>query len=76
MDKKKIIRSAGLVGSFILLSRAFGLVREIAMAALFGSSFAMDAFVVAFRIPNLFRSLFGEGALSSAFVPVFTETLE
>ena len=76
MDKKKIIRSAGMVGFFILLSRAFGLVREIAMAAFFGSSFAMDAFVVAFRIPNLFRSLFGEGALSSAFVPVFTETLE
>lgn len=76
MDKKKIIRSAGLVGFFILLSRAFGLVREIAMAAFFGSSLAMDAFVVAFRIPNLFRSLFGEGALSSAFVPVFTETME
>ncbi|MBU4212049.1 MAG: murein biosynthesis integral membrane protein MurJ [Kiritimatiellae bacterium] len=76
MDKKKIIRSAGVVGFFILFSRAFGLVREIAMAAFFGSSLAMDAFVVAFRIPNLFRSLFGEGALSSAFVPVFTETLE
>ncbi|MDP2991630.1 MAG: murein biosynthesis integral membrane protein MurJ, partial [Kiritimatiellota bacterium] len=65
-----------MVGFFILLSRAFGLVREMAMAAFFGSSLAMDAFVVAFRIPNLFRSLFGEGALSSAFVPVFTETLE
>ncbi len=76
MDKHKIIRSAGVVGFFILLSRAFGLVREIAMAAFFGSSLAMDAFVVAFRIPNLFRSLFGEGALSSAFVPVFTETME
>jgi len=76
LDKKKIIRSAGLVGFFILLSRIFGLAREIAMAAFFGSSFAMDAFVVAFRIPNLFRSLFGEGALSAAFVPVFTETLE
>ncbi len=76
MDKKKIIRSAGVVGFFILLSRVFGLVREMAMAAFFGSSLAMDAFVVAFRIPNLFRSLFGEGALSAAFVPVFTETLE
>lgn len=76
MDKKTIIRSAGAVGFFILLSRAFGLVRDMAMAAFFGSSLAMDAFVVAFTIPNLFRSLFGEGALSSAFVPVFTETLE
>ncbi|MDD5483475.1 MAG: murein biosynthesis integral membrane protein MurJ [Kiritimatiellae bacterium] len=76
MDKKKTIRSAGTVGFFILLSRALGLVRDMAMAAFFGSSKTMDAFVVAFTIPNLFRSLFGEGALSSAFVPVFTETLE
>ncbi len=76
MDKQAIIRSAGLVGAFVLLSRVFGLVRDMAMAALFGSSPAMDAFVVAFTIPNLFRGLFGEGALSSAFVPVFTETLQ
>lgn len=76
MDKTKLIRSAGTVGFFILLSRALGLIRDMAMAAFFGSSKAMDAFVVAFTIPNLFRSLFGEGALSSAFVPVFTEALE
>lgn len=76
MDKTKLIRSAGTVGFFILLSRALGLIRDMAMAAFFGSSRAMDAFVVAFTIPNLFRSLFGEGALSSAFVPVFTEALE
>lgn len=59
-----------------MVSRLFGLARDMSMAALFGSSAAMDAFVVAFTIPNLFRGLFGEGALSSAFVPVFTETLE
>ena len=59
-----------------MISRTFGLIRDIAMAAFFGSSMAMDAFVVAFTIPNLFRNLFGEGALSSAFVPVFTETME
>lgn len=76
MDKQRVIRSAGLVSVFVLASRAFGLVRDMAMAAFFGSSLAMDAFVVAFTIPNLFRGLFGEGALSSAFVPVFTETLQ
>ncbi|NLB59548.1 MAG: murein biosynthesis integral membrane protein MurJ [Lentisphaerae bacterium] len=76
MDNQGVIRSAGRVSFFILVSRAFGLIRDMAMAALFGSSLAMDAFVVAFTIPNLFRNLFGEGALSAAFVPVFTETLE
>ncbi len=76
MDNRRVIRSAGLVSVFIGVSRLFGLARDMAMAALFGSSLAMDAFVVAFTIPNLFRNLFGEGALSSAFVPVFSETLE
>lgn len=76
MDKTKLIRSAGTVGFFIFLSRALGLIRDIAMASFFGSSRAMDAFVVAFTIPNLFRGLFGEGALTSAFVPVFTEALQ
>jgi putative peptidoglycan lipid II flippase len=76
VDNQRVIRSAGLVSVFISISRVFGLIRDMAMAAFFGSSLAMDAFVVAFTIPNLFRNLFGEGALSSAFVPVFTETLE
>ena len=76
MEKSKLIRSAGTVGFLILLSRALGMARDMAMAAFFGSTRAMDAFVVAFTIPNLFRSLFGEGALSAAFVPVFTGELE
>jgi putative peptidoglycan lipid II flippase len=53
-----------------------GLVREVLMAVIFGTSLAKSAFDVAFRIPNLFRRLFGEGALSAAFVPVFTEARE
>ncbi len=68
------MRSAFLVGAFTLLSRALGLVRDFLTAGFFGTSLAMSAFVVAFRIPNLFRALFGEGALSSAFVPVFMAT--
>jgi putative peptidoglycan lipid II flippase len=57
------------------MSRATGLVREIVMARLFGAGFVYDAFLLGFRIPNLTRDLFAEGALSSAFVPIFTQTL-
>ena len=63
-----------LVGAFTSLSRLLGMVRDLLTAGMFGTSLAMSAFVVAFRIPNLFRRLFGEGALSSAFVPVFMES--
>jgi len=58
------------------MSRITGLVREIVMARLFGAGFVYDAFLLGFRIPNLTRDLFAEGALSSAFVPIFTQTLE
>lgn len=60
----------------MFLSRLLGLVREQVLAGLFGAGTAMDAFVVAFRIPNLLRDLFAEGALSSAFITVFTEYQE
>ena len=56
-----------------MCSRVLGLIREQAFAILFGAGFAFDAFVVAFRIPNLLRDLFGEGALSAAFVTVFSD---
>lgn len=74
MKQERVIRSAGVVGSFTTLSRALGLIRDVVMAGFFGTSQSMSAFVVAFTIPNLFRRLFGEGALSAAFVPVFVET--
>ncbi|MCX8043626.1 MAG: murein biosynthesis integral membrane protein MurJ [Desulfobacterota bacterium] len=70
---KTIARSAGTVSIAVFASRIFGLVREQVFAALFGAGFAFDAFVVAFRIPNLLRDLFAEGALSAAFVTVFTD---
>jgi putative peptidoglycan lipid II flippase len=69
------MRSAGIVSAAVALSRVSGLVREIVMARLFGAGMAYDAFLLAFRIPNLTRDLFAEGALSSAFVPKFTEYL-
>ena len=68
-----IARSAGTVSIAVMCSRVLGLVREQAFAALFGAGFAYDSFVVAFRIPNLLRDLFGEGALSAAFVAVFSD---
>ena len=58
-----------------MTSRILGVVREQVLAALFGAGNAMDAYNVAFRIPNLVRDLFAEGAMSSAFVPTFTRHL-
>jgi len=69
------MRSAGIVSIAVAMSRVTGLLRESVMARLFGAGLAYDAFMLGFRIPNLTRDLFAEGALSSAFVPVFTEYL-
>jgi len=71
-NKKRIAKSAASVGIAVMCSRILGLIREQVFAGLFGAGFTYDAFVVAFRIPNLLRDLFGEGALSAAFVTVFT----
>jgi putative peptidoglycan lipid II flippase len=70
-----LFHSAGRVSGAIFLSRITGLVREMAMAHLFGAGEVYDAFLLGFRIPNLTRDLFAEGALSSAFVPTFTQYL-
>lgn len=71
----RIARAAGLAGAATLTSRILGLVREQVLAALFGAGNEMDAYLVAFRVPNLFRDLFAEGAMSAAFVPTFTRHL-
>jgi putative peptidoglycan lipid II flippase len=70
-----IARSAGLIGVATMASRILGLVRDQVLAYLFGAGNAMDAFLIAFRIPNLLRDLFAEGAMSAAFVPTFTRCL-
>jgi len=72
-EKTRLIKSAAVVGSATLASRILGFVRDAAIAWLLGAGFSSDAFIAAFRIPNLFRRLFAEGSLSSAFVPVFSE---
>jgi putative peptidoglycan lipid II flippase len=68
-------RAAGVVGLAVLCSRVLGLAREQIFAALFGGGRTMDAFTIAFRIPNLLRDLFAEGALSTAFVTTFSKTV-
>jgi putative peptidoglycan lipid II flippase len=75
--RASVARSAGIVSLAVMASRVLGLAREMVFAYFFGASksFANDAYVIAFRIPNLLRDLFAEGALSSAFVPVFSDYL-
>lgn len=69
-----LAKQAGKISGLTFLSRIFGLIRDQLFAALIGAGFFADAFVIAFRIPNLLRDLFAEGALSNAFVPTFTNT--
>lgn len=68
-----VAKSAGIVSIAVMFSRVLGLVREMVFSRLFGAGFLYDAFLVGFRIPNLLRDLFAEGALSAAFVKVFTD---
>jgi putative peptidoglycan lipid II flippase len=75
-ENELVTRAAGTVGSYTLLSRVLGLVRDILIAKFFGSNMAADAFFVAFRIPNLLRRIFAEGSFSVSFIPVFTEYLQ
>ncbi len=66
-----LARSVGTIGSLTLLSRILGLVRDNLFARFMGASFASDAFLIAFKLPNMFRALFAEGAFASAFIPMF-----
>jgi len=68
-----LLRALATVSSMTLLSRILGYVRDVFIARVFGAGFATDAFFVAFRIPNLLRRLFAEGAFSQAFVPILAE---
>lgn len=74
-DNRLNTRAAGIVGAAVMLSRVLGLCRELVFAGLFGAGRGMDAFITAFRAPNLLRDLFAEGALSTAFVTVFSQKI-
>lgn len=74
--RSKLFQRVRSVGLLTFLSRILGLIRDSVMAMQFGNGMIMDAFTVAFRLPNLARQLFGEGALSTAFLPVFIRDIE
>src|SRR4029434_6209762 len=74
--RASVARNAGIISLAVMASRVLGLVRDQVFAALFGAGLQYDAFITAFRVPNLLRDLFAEGALSAAFVPTFTRTLQ
>ncbi len=74
-ENARMARAAGVVGGATLLSRLLGAVRDIVIASFFGTGLVSDAFFAAFRIPNLLRRLFGEGSLSIAFVPAYSDVL-
>jgi putative peptidoglycan lipid II flippase len=72
-DEHQVVRALGSIGAATLASRVLGFARDMLVALVFGAGGVTDAFVVAFRIPNVLRRLLGEGALSTAAVPVFTD---
>src|SRR5438552_84341 len=74
-DRQMSTRATGVVGIAILSSRVLGLIREMVFAGLFGAGRNLDAFLMAFRLPNLLRDLFAEGALSTAFITTFSKKI-
>src|SRR5215469_17873046 len=74
-DRRMSTRATGVVGIAILSSRMLGLIREMVFAGLFGAGKNLDAFLMAFRLPNLLRDLFAEGALSTAFITTFSKKI-
>src|SRR3954466_3905458 len=74
-DRRMSTRATGVVGVAILSSRVLGLIREMVFAGLFGAGRNLDAFLMAFRLPNLLRDLFAEGALSTAFITTFSKKI-
>ena len=71
-----LLKSIATFGGWTLISRITGFFRDIILANYLGAGMISDAFFVAFKLPNLFRSLFAEGAFTSAFVPIFSHKLE
>jgi len=69
-------KATGTIGGLTMVSRIAGFVREMLMSRILGAGFYTDAFYVAFRLPNTFRRLFGEGAFSAGFVPLYSQRLQ
>src|SRR5262249_52985631 len=71
-EHRQLLKSASLISALTIVSRVFGYIRDSRIAFLLGASTAADAYTTAYRIPNLLRRLVGEGAISAAFIPVFS----
>ena len=71
-----LIKSTGTIGGLTMVSRIAGFAREMLMSRILGAGIYTDAFYVAFRLPNTFRRLFGEGAFSAGFVPLYSQRLQ
>ena len=76
LGRRSLGRSLASVGGFTLLSRLTGFVRDVVMGAILGAGMLADAFTIAFRLPNHFRAIFGEGAFNAAYVPTYSRVLE
>src|SRR6476469_3813612 len=70
-----LLKATGTIGGLTMVSRIAGFAREMLSSRIMGASSALDAFLVAFRLPNTFRRLFGEGAFSAGFVPLYSQRL-
>src|SRR4051812_36891757 len=75
-EARSFISHAKLIGALTLVSRVLGMARESVASYFFGAGAIWSAFTVAFTIPNLFRKLFGEGALSAAFIPLYAQQVK
>jgi peptidoglycan biosynthesis protein MviN/MurJ (putative lipid II flippase) len=75
-QRGRMFQRVRIVGLLTFLSRILGLLRDAVMVASFGNGAIMDAFTIAFRVPNMARQIFGEGALSTAFLPVFIQDIK
>jgi len=71
----KLGKAIGTIGGLTMVSRVLGFARDMLMSRIMGATMAADAFQLAFRVPNTFRRLFGEGAFSAGFVPLFSQRL-
>jgi len=72
----RLLRSTAIIGAFTLMSRLLGLVRDILIARFLGAGVVSDAFFTAFKLPNVFRRMFAEGAFNAAFVPLYAKRIE
>ena len=72
----RLLRSTAIIGSLTLVSRVLGLVRDMLIATFLGAGVISDAFFTAFKLPNVFRKMFAEGAFNAAFIPLYARRLE